>query len=101
VIWTRYSLVANGRQVSFLSAGLKANEFDAGRLLERWDRTESFDFVEAMAKRDSFDIVINAIGSGTKEPPRAIKLSTAGLSQGIAALRRKCGDAWSVPPPKL
>lgn len=101
--WTRYSLFANDRQVPFLGpvAVLKADAIDSGRSAEGWGRTESFDFVDAMAKRDFFGIVTNAIGSSAKEPPKAIKLSTAGLSQGIAALRRKCGDAWSVPPPKL
>jgi hypothetical protein len=85
-------LVVDGKEILMLrlTPAFKLDILDAGSF-DRWDRFESLDFVEAVAKLGSFEI--GAGSPGRRLAVTAAKLSTAGLSDVVGTLREKCGAA--------
>jgi hypothetical protein len=71
-------------------SAFKMEAIEAGTSYSLWYAYARYDFFEAAAANQSVEIVESGT-AGT--PPRTTKLSTAGLSQAITALRQRCNGA--------
>jgi hypothetical protein len=77
------------RMAGFAPVG-KLDFLDTGSSFDRWSRSDARDFVERATKVETFAIAASRDGRPL-ELANATKLSTAGLSRQIGALREKCG----------
>jgi hypothetical protein len=90
--------------LSAVSSALKLDSIETGVSFSVWATYMAFELLEAAAARDHVEIVETDSANAAS---RSTKLSTAGLSQAIAGLRRRCGStpecspsaAWTVPSP--
>jgi hypothetical protein len=87
-------LVVDGKEMLMtgLSSIGKLDFVDTGSTFDRWGRIDARDFLEQVAKADNFAIAAGTLGRPL-EIATATKLSTAGLSSAIGALREKCSSA--------
>jgi hypothetical protein len=82
--------LAAGDRVATLSrfgSVVKLDAVEPGASFISWATLSSFEFLEAVAARDRIEIT----EPGAADAARVIKLSTAGLSQAVSALRARCG----------
>jgi hypothetical protein len=84
------SFVANERSISLRGPTPvpQMSIFDPGSSFDGWGATVPFDRLGSVSEQDGAEIVI-ANAAGTAEYRRT-RFSTAGLSEAIDALRRKC-----------
>lgn len=83
--------VVDGKEVLLLRlrpAAFKMDVVDTGSSFDRWDRFETIEFLESVAKQESLEI--GAGRSGRRLAAMSVKLSTAGLSDAVEALRKTC-----------
>jgi hypothetical protein len=92
-----------GERAAVFRASRTAKAIDSletGVLFEGWFADQPFEFLEQAAARETIDLVERDLGG---ETTRVTTLSTAGLLQAIAALRKRCdvpafsGDGSAVP----
>jgi hypothetical protein len=69
----------------------RSDDIDTGGSFDHWGSLQSLELLDAVAAQSSFDIVAVEIVETAGAVRRATKLSTAGLSKAIGALRLKCG----------
>ena len=83
-------LAAGDRSVALTKFGsvVTTNAVEAGASYNTWGTLASFEFLETVAARD--EIEISAPGDA-EAAARALRLSTAGLSQASSALQQRCG----------
>ena len=65
----------------------KLDAIEAGTSFELWGTELSLDDIEAAGTRGSIEVTESY---NTDVAPRVAKLSTAGLSQAVSALRTRC-----------
>jgi hypothetical protein len=83
--------LAAGDRVATLSrfgSVVKMDAVEPGASYMSWATLSSFDFIEAVAARDTIEI---SEPGDAEAVVRVTKLSTAGLPQTISALRQRCG----------
>jgi len=83
--------LAAGDRIATLSrfgSVVKADAVESGASYITWGAVASFEFLEAAAARDKIEITEPGDGDAAA---RVIKLSTAGLSHAVSALRQRCG----------
>jgi hypothetical protein len=87
-------LAVEDRSVLLSGAGAisKIDAIDTGASFDRLAATRPFEFFETAAPRDKLNIVESDPGT-PGGPSRTTKLSTDGLPQALAALRRQCDGA--------
>jgi len=87
-------LVVDDRSVPLPTSGAatKIDAIDTGGSFDRLATTRPFEFFEAAAGRARIDIV-ETDPTTPKAPSRTTKLSTEGLQQALATLRRQCDAA--------
>ncbi|MBX9845050.1 MAG: hypothetical protein K2Z80_24900 [Xanthobacteraceae bacterium] len=87
-------LVVDGREMpmSGIASVAKLDFLDTGSSFDHWSRSDARDFLERVTKVDNFAIAAGLPGRPL-ELASATRLSTAGLSNAIGALREKCGLA--------
>ena len=88
--------LAVGDQSAALSAsgaGFKVEAIESGTTYGLWSAHAPYEFFEAAAAAETVEIVESGSAGTT---PHITRLSAAGLSQAIAALRKRCGD--TCPP---
>ena len=82
--------LAAGDRVATLSrfgSVVKLDAVEPGASFISWATLSSFEFLEAVAASDRIELT----EPGAADAPRVTKLSTAGLSQTVSALRARCG----------
>jgi hypothetical protein len=86
---TSMTFAAGDRRITLSRFGsaVKLDAVEPGASYITWAAPSSFEFLEAVAARDKIEI---AEISGADAAARVTKLSTAGLSQAISALRQRC-----------
>jgi hypothetical protein len=87
-------LAVEDRSVLLSGAGSisKIDAIDTGGSFDRLAATRPFEFFETAAQRDNINIVESDPGT-PGAPLRTTKLSTEGLPQALAVLRRQCDGA--------
>jgi hypothetical protein len=83
--------LAAGDRVATLSrfgSVVKMDAVEHGASYMSWATLSSFEFLEAVAARDTIEI---SEPGDAEAVARVTKLSTAGLPQTISALRQRCG----------
>jgi hypothetical protein len=87
---TSMKLAAGDRSATLSRFGsvLKTNALESGGSYIPWTALSSFEFLEAAAARDKIEITEPGDADAAA---RVTKLSTAGLSQAVSALRQRCG----------
>jgi hypothetical protein len=90
-------LAVNDRSVplSAVSSALKLDSIETGVSFSVWTTYAAFELLEAAAARDYVEIVESDSANAAL---RTTKLSTAGLSQAIVGLRRRCGSTPDCSP---
>ena len=96
------ALMVDGKALSMTGSSSVTNldVIDFGGRFDRWGRLDALELLEAVAKQDKFEIAAGAHGRPLATAS-ATKLSTAGLSSAIDALRQKCGAAGDPYFPTL
>lgn len=91
--WAAISLAAGPVGLSFpkTSPISKTELIDAGRVTDGRTASTSLEFLEVAASHPTIDILETDSAAELGNPPRAIKLSTLGLSTALGALRKSCG----------
>jgi hypothetical protein len=89
-----YRLIAGRQNFAFSSKGriAKIDVFDTGASFDTRVASVDFGFFEAAAHAASM-VIEESAAVGAHSSPRAVKVSTAGLSQAISALRKRCRGA--------
>lgn len=87
-------LVVDGKEMPMtaITSATRLDSLDTGSSFEHWGRYDARDFMERVTKVDDFAIAAGSLGQPL-EIASTTRLSTAGLSSAIGALREKCGIA--------
>jgi hypothetical protein len=87
---TSMKLAAGDRSATLSAFGslVKTNAIESGGSYITWGTLSSFEFLEAAAARDQIEMTEPG---DADTAARVTKLSTAGLSEAVSALRQRCG----------
>jgi hypothetical protein len=89
------SLVSGSNRLDFPTEGTtgKFDWIDPGMTNDDRLVAQDPELFDAVATRPTIEVIENDSPDGRKAPERTIKLSTAGLAEALAALRRSCTKA--------